>query len=80
MQVPPEHTLLIVGHNGPSGLGSARHNICGVDWTPDQGDHGDADLEAALQQLREAGRHVSGVVFGHMHHVLKGETFVSRAM
>jgi hypothetical protein len=24
--------LVVVAHNGPAGLGAARHDICGVDW------------------------------------------------
>ena len=36
------------------------------------GDHGDPDLASALQQTAEQGRPVPLVVFGHMHHMLKG--------
>lgn len=41
---------------------------------PDQtaGDHGDPDLASALQQTADEGRPVPLVVFGHMHHMLKG--------
>eukprot|EP00882_Tetradesmus_deserticola_P021112 GHRQ01022846.1.p2 GENE.GHRQ01022846.1~~GHRQ01022846.1.p2 ORF type:complete len:133 (+),score=51.47 GHRQ01022846.1:607-1005(+) len=70
--VPPSDCLVLMGHNGPAGLGSQRHNICGVDWVDEAGDHGDPDLASVLQQLREAGRHVALVVFGHMHHKLRG--------
>jgi uncharacterized protein (TIGR04168 family) len=24
--------VVLVAHNGPSGLGDRRHDICGVDW------------------------------------------------
>eukprot|EP00878_Enallax_costatus_P015707 GHUV01016458.1.p1 GENE.GHUV01016458.1~~GHUV01016458.1.p1 ORF type:complete len:279 (+),score=61.40 GHUV01016458.1:741-1577(+) len=71
-QVPADNTLILMGHNGPAGLGSERYNICGVDWVKEAGDHGDPDLEIVLQQLQQAGRHVALVVFGHMHHTLKG--------
>lgn len=70
--VPHCKPLIIMGHNGPAGLGGERHNICGVDWVKEAGDHGDPDLAAVLQQLREAGRQVALVVFGHMHHKLRG--------
>jgi uncharacterized protein (TIGR04168 family) len=70
--VPPSNSLIIMGHNGPAGLGAQRHNICGVDWVKEAGDHGDPDLASVLQQLREAGRDVALVVFGHMHHKLRG--------
>jgi uncharacterized protein (TIGR04168 family) len=71
--VPPSNSLILMGHNGPAGLGAQRHNICGVDWVREAGDHGDPDLASVLLQLREAGRQVALVVFGHMHHKLRGE-------
>lgn len=36
------------------------------------GDHGDPDLASALKQATVLGRPVPLVVFGHMHHMLKG--------
>lgn len=36
------------------------------------GDHGDPDLASALKQASAVGRPVPLVVFGHMHHMLKG--------
>lgn len=36
------------------------------------GDHGDPDLASALKQASAEGRPVPLVVFGHMHHMLKG--------
>jgi hypothetical protein len=71
-QVPASHALIILGHNGPAGLGSQRHNICGCDWLAAAGDHGDPDLQEVLQQLHRAGRAPSLVVFGHMHYQLQG--------
>ena len=41
------------------------HNTCA-------GDHGDRDLELALQRIHAAGRKVHLVVFGHMHEKLRG--------
>jgi uncharacterized protein (TIGR04168 family) len=71
--VPPSNSLILMGHNGPAGLGAQRHNICGVDWVREAGDHGDPDLASVLLQLREVDRQVALVVFGHMHHKLRGE-------
>ncbi|GIM12937.1 hypothetical protein Vretimale_16176 [Volvox reticuliferus] len=67
---PVHHALIVMGHNGPAGLGSRAFDICGVDWEPKAGDHGDPDLQAALAALHRAGRRVSLVTFGHMHHRL----------
>ena len=36
------------------------------------GDHGDPDLASALKDVSASGRPVPLVVFGHMHHMLKG--------
>ena len=42
----PEGCVRVVAaHNGPAGLGGSRHDICGVDWLPGEGDHGDPDLQ-----------------------------------
>lgn len=71
-QVPHDAVLVIMAHNGPAGLGGQPHSICGVDWLPAAGDHGDPDLQAVLQQLHEAGRDVALVLHGHMHHMIKG--------
>ena len=38
------------------------------------GDHGDLDLELALQQVHLQGRAVPLVAFGHMHEELQGKT------
>lgn len=70
--VPADNTLILMGHNGPAGLGAEAHNICGVDWVREAGDHGDPDLDMVLQQLRQEDRPVALVVFGHMHHTLRG--------
>lgn len=72
-QVPAGNVLLLLAHNGPEGLGSEPHSICGVDWKPEAGDWGDPDLAAVLQQLREQGRRVDLILHGHMHHMIKGE-------
>ena len=54
----PMHTLVVCLHH-------AMHNSCA-------GDHGDRDLELALQRIHAAGRKVPLVVFGHMHEKLRG--------
>ncbi|XP_078438078.1 calcineurin-like metallo-phosphoesterase superfamily protein isoform X2 [Wolffia australiana] len=67
MAAPPHHALIFLAHNGPKGLGKRPDDICGVDWIPGGGDHGDpADLK------RRAGRAIRLVVFGHMHKELAG--------
>ncbi|KAK9828490.1 hypothetical protein WJX72_000284 [[Myrmecia] bisecta] len=71
LEQPPDHALVLLAHNGPAGLGSQRHDICGVDWLGQkQGDHGDPDLELAIEAIRFKGRTVPLVLFGHMHHRL----------
>ncbi|EFJ49127.1 hypothetical protein VOLCADRAFT_32158, partial [Volvox carteri f. nagariensis] len=76
---PAHHTLIVVGHNGPAGLGSRHFDICGVDWESGAGDHGDPDLQAALATLHRAGRRVALVTFGHMHHTLHAANSKGRA-
>lgn len=51
-----ESAAVIVAHNGPSGLGGRAHDICGVDFREEQGDHGDPDLRAALDEAYALGR------------------------
>ena len=34
---PEGDTVVVMGHNGPIGLGKLRHNICGVDWRAGEG-------------------------------------------
>ncbi|KAF8072964.1 hypothetical protein HT031_000624 [Scenedesmus sp. PABB004] len=71
-RVPPGDALVLLGHNGPAGLGAARHAIVGVDWKDEAGDHGDPDLAAVLEALRASRRPPALVVHGHMHHALRG--------
>lgn len=44
--------LVLIAHNGPSGLGKAKHDICGADFLDAGGDWGDPDLEEALRRVR----------------------------
>lgn len=60
--------LIILAHNGPSGLGDAVDAPFGSDFNPDYGDFGDPDLRAAIDHAHDTGRQVLAVVAGHMHH------------
>ncbi|GFE71492.1 TIGR04168 family protein [Chroococcus sp. FPU101] len=64
-------TLIFLGHNGPSGLGEQAEDICGKDWQPIGGDHGDPDFAEAIALTRQMGKNIPLVTFGHMHHRLR---------
>ncbi|GKD61514.1 alpha/beta hydrolases superfamily protein, partial [Tanacetum coccineum] len=65
---PKNHSIILLAHNGPTGLGSNMDDICGRDWVRSGGDHGDPDLALAISQLQGDTKHsVPLVVFGHMH-------------
>ncbi|XP_024638735.1 uncharacterized protein [Medicago truncatula] len=66
---PEDHFLILLAHNGPTGLGSGSNDICGKDWELDgDGDHGDPDLAYAISLLKENNQvSIPLVVFGHMH-------------
>ena len=64
-------SLIVIGHNGPVGLGAKTESICGRDWKPEGGDYGDPDLQNAIAQIRQLGKSIPLVTFGHMHHELK---------
>ena len=63
--------LIIIGHNGPFGLGNKTESICGRDWKPEGGDYGDPDLQNAIADINNLDKSMSLVTFGHMHHALK---------
>lgn len=66
-----EH-IIIIGHNGPTGLGEEPESICGKDWGESLGgDYGDPDLAEAISILRAQGKSIPLVTFGHMHHRLR---------
>jgi uncharacterized protein (TIGR04168 family) len=67
----PHQTLLMIGHNGPTGLGDRPEEPCGKDWNPISGDYGDPDFEQAIAQIKAQGKSVPLVGFGHMHHTLR---------
>jgi len=70
-EAPKHLPLVILAHAGPTGLGSNVDSPCGRDWKAPALDWGDKDLELALDQIRKE-RIPDLVVFGHMHHSLKG--------
>lgn len=70
-QQTTQETVIFLGHNGPSGLGENPEAICGKDWQPLGGDHGDPDFAAAIAQTALLGKNIPLVTFGHMHHRLR---------
>ncbi|GFQ03114.1 hypothetical protein PHJA_002455200 [Phtheirospermum japonicum] len=71
-RTPADHSVILLAHNGPTGLGSNMDDICGRDWIPGGGDHGDPDLARAISQLKETTNlSIKLVVFGHMHKELR---------
>ncbi|KAF7152225.1 hypothetical protein RHSIM_Rhsim01G0042700 [Rhododendron simsii] len=65
---PEDHSVILLAHNGPTGLGSKINDICGRDWVFGGGDHGDPDLAHAISHLKETTQLcIPLVVFGHMH-------------
>lgn len=63
--------LILLGHNGPYGLGAEPEDPCGKDWMPIGGDHGDPDLTDAIHLIKAQGKQIPLVTFGHMHHSLR---------
>ena len=66
---PKDLPVVVIAHNGPTGLGNRRSDPCGVDFKAREGDYGDPDLRTAISR---AERSVSLVAFGHMHQGLIG--------
>ncbi|MCR9246415.1 MAG: TIGR04168 family protein [bacterium] len=62
--------LVILAHNGPTGLGEQTSDIFGKDFGKPGGDWGDHDLALALQRIESMGLNVRAVIAGHMHHRL----------
>ena len=63
--------LILMGHNGPFGLGANPEDTCGKDWKPLGGDFGDPDFQKAIELSQQQGKQISLVTFGHMHHSLR---------
>lgn len=70
-QTTLSENIIILGHNGPTGLGDQPEDPCGKDWQPLGGDHGDPDLETAIAKVKQLGKNIPLVTFGHMHHRLR---------
>lgn len=66
-----EEITILLGHNGPYGLGDRPEDSCGRDWHSDGGDYGDRDLADAIPKIRALGKTIPLVAFGHMHHHLR---------
>ena len=61
--------LIILAHNGPTGLSRDPQDIWGKDFGQQiGGDWGDPDLQMALERIAAAGWRVPCVIAGHMHH------------
>jgi uncharacterized protein (TIGR04168 family) len=63
--------IIFLGHNGPFGLGDRPEDSCGRDWQPLGGDFGDPDFTEAIARVRQLGKTIPLVTFGHMHHHLR---------
>lgn len=61
-------TLIILSHNGPTGLGNKATDIYGCDFRKEEGDWGDPDLEESIRYAKSLGMNIPLVVSGHMHH------------
>ncbi|KAK8513588.1 hypothetical protein V6N13_002322 [Hibiscus sabdariffa] len=67
---PEDHLVILLAHNGPTGLGIELNDICGKDWVFEGGD---PDLAQAISHLKETTTvSIPLVVFGHMHKELAG--------
>lgn len=67
----PHRELIILAHNGPSGLGAAPTSPWGCDFKRGGGDWGDPDLAHAVSYAKGQGKRVLAVVAGHMHYPTK---------
>lgn len=55
-EAPAGNSVVLVGHNGPTGMGEHKHAPCGADFIADGGDWGDLDAERALKELSQQPR------------------------
>lgn len=63
---------IVIGHNGPTGLGTERNAIVGQDFSETGGDFGDPDFEIAIvNAAKHSNHHIPLCLFGHMHHLIK---------
>ncbi len=74
-----EHdTIVILAHNGPTGLGTRPYSIYGKDFGKPGGDWGDQDLGWAIAALKDRDFNIPLVIGGHMHHRLVGNRSAKR--
>ena len=59
--------LLLLGHNGPAGLGAEPFAPFGRDWRKEGGDHGDPGFSRVIEHAKARGKEVVLAVGGHMH-------------
>jgi uncharacterized protein (TIGR04168 family) len=59
--------LLLLGHNGPAGLGAEPFAPFGRDWRAEGGDHGDPVFSRILEHAAALGKEVVLAAAGHMH-------------
>jgi uncharacterized protein (TIGR04168 family) len=65
--------LVLLGHNGPAGLGAETFAPFGRDWSATGGDHGDPIFGRMLDYAGRTGKEVVLAVGGHMHDVRRGQ-------
>jgi uncharacterized protein (TIGR04168 family) len=66
--------LLLLGHHGPTGLGTEPFAPFGRDWSATGGDHGDPMFARLLDHADKGGKGVVLAVAGHMHDDCRGRT------
>ncbi|RDX64146.1 hypothetical protein CR513_57331, partial [Mucuna pruriens] len=72
---PEDHFLILLAHNGPTGLGSGLNDICGKDWDFEgDGDHGDpvlVDLHLKMPIAKSDGDNANIAKMGfHLAHAI----------
>ncbi|TGK05474.1 hypothetical protein EHQ53_17750 [Leptospira langatensis] len=70
--------LIVVAHNGPSGLGVRAKDIWGCDFRKEAGDFGDEDLGNFVSVSSSLNRKPKVVIAGHMHHSSRSGKIHSR--
>jgi uncharacterized protein (TIGR04168 family) len=69
----PTRDVIVLSHNGPTGLGEDADSMWGRDFAMPSADWGDPDLAQALERSRTTGSHrVLAVIAGHMHTPIRG--------
>ncbi|MDB4976971.1 MAG: putative transcripton factor for heterocyst differentiation DevT [Myxococcaceae bacterium] len=64
--------LIIIAHNGPTGLGADKTDLWGCDFREQGGDFGDPDLAECIAYASTRGKRVLAVLAGHMHSPTRG--------